>query len=90
MKMDQRETPGSGPPPSPNDEGPRQSRPPALVRWVPGLAVFRDYRREWLHADLVAGVSVCVVMIPSVIASVRNRKEVLRRCSPRRTKVVHP
>ena len=38
------------------------------MRWVPGLAVFRDYRREWLHADLVAGVSVCVVMIPSVIA----------------------
>lgn len=28
----------------------------------------RGYRREWLRADLVAGVSVCVVMIPSVIA----------------------
>jgi SulP family sulfate permease len=38
------------------------------MRWVPGLAVFRDYRREWLSADLLAGVSVCVVMIPSVIA----------------------
>jgi len=35
---------------------------------VPGLAVFRDYRREWLGADLLAGISVCVVMIPSVIA----------------------
>ena len=38
------------------------------MRWVPGLALFRDYRREWLTADLLAGVSVCVVMIPSVIA----------------------
>jgi SulP family sulfate permease len=41
---------------------------PALLRIVPGLAVFRGYRREWLRADLLAGVSVCVVMIPSVIA----------------------
>ena len=46
----------------------RQTPPSALMRWVPGLAVFRDYRREWLSADLLAGVSVCVVMIPSVIA----------------------
>ena len=38
------------------------------MRWVPGLALFRDYRREWLSADLLAGVSDCVVMIPSVIA----------------------
>jgi SulP family sulfate permease len=38
------------------------------MRWVPGLALFRDYRREWFSADLLAGVSVCVVMIPSVIA----------------------
>ena len=35
---------------------------------MPGLTLFRDYRREWLSADLLAGVSVCVVMIPSVIA----------------------
>jgi SulP family sulfate permease len=49
-------------------EAPRQSPPSALMRWVPGLALFRDYRREWLPADLLAGVSVCVVMIPSVIA----------------------
>jgi sulfate permease, SulP family len=32
------------------------------------LVLFRTYRREWLSADLLAGVSVCVVMIPSVIA----------------------
>jgi sulfate permease, SulP family len=28
----------------------------------------RGYQREWLWGDVVAGVSVCVVMIPSVIA----------------------
>ena len=49
-------------------EAPRQIPPSALTRWVPGLALFRDYRREWFSADLLAGVSVCVVMIPSVIA----------------------
>jgi sulfate permease, SulP family len=35
---------------------------------VPGLSLFRGYRRAWLGADLLAGVTVCVVMIPSVIA----------------------
>src|ERR1035438_1170148 len=49
-------------------EAPAQTPPSALLRWVPGLALFRNYRREWLSADLLAGVSVCVVMIPSVIA----------------------
>jgi SulP family sulfate permease len=49
-------------------EAPSPTPPSALLRWVPGLALFRDYRREWLTADLLAGVSVCVVMIPSVIA----------------------
>ncbi|MGO8928577.1 MAG: SulP family inorganic anion transporter [Limisphaerales bacterium] len=49
-------------------EAPRQTPPSALTRWLPGLALFRDYRRAWLSADLLAGVSDCVVMIPSVIA----------------------
>jgi SulP family sulfate permease len=35
---------------------------PALV------TVFRHYRKSWLGADVVAGLSACVVMIPSVIA----------------------
>ena len=68
MKMDEREKAAAGPPYSPRNEAPRQAAVPALLRWVPGLALFRDYRREWLRADLLAGVSVCVVMIPSVIA----------------------
>ncbi len=34
----------------------------------PGLALLRGYRREWFAGDLMAGISVCVVMVPSVIA----------------------
>lgn len=43
-------------------------KPAAWVRFLPGLAQLRDYRREWLLSDLLAGLTVCVVMIPSVIA----------------------
>ncbi len=39
-----------------------------LFRLFPGLALFKNYRREWLLPDIAAGISVCVVMIPSVIA----------------------
>ncbi|MGD0411307.1 MAG: sulfate permease [Verrucomicrobiota bacterium] len=49
-------------------QGPTTNPAPALARFAPGLLLLRDYRREWLWADLVAGISVCVVMIPSVIA----------------------
>jgi sulfate permease, SulP family len=50
------------------------SEPPNQVpsspwwRRFPGWTLFRTYRRAWLKADVLAGVSVCVVMIPSVIA----------------------
>jgi len=33
-----------------------------------GGAFFRGYRREWLAGDVLAGISGCLVMIPSVIA----------------------
>jgi SulP family sulfate permease len=38
------------------------------LRFVPGLLLFRGYQRKWLMPDLFAGVTVCIVMIPSVIA----------------------
>jgi sulfate permease, SulP family len=50
------------------NQAPGQTSSSPLLRWVPGLRLFRDYRRAWLPADLIAGVTVCVVMIPSVIA----------------------
>ena len=39
-----------------------------LARWVPIVGALRGYKCAWLRADLVAGFSVCVVMIPSVLA----------------------
>lgn len=38
------------------------------IRLVPGVMMLRQYRREWLANDLLAGVSVCLVMIPAVLA----------------------
>ena len=51
-------------PPAPTRTGPLG----LLERALPGIGVVRGYRREWLPADITAGVGVCVVMIPSVIA----------------------
>src|SRR5438046_10327008 len=43
--------------------------PSALwLNYLPSLATLRHYRREWLAGDVVAGVSVCLVMIPEVVA----------------------
>jgi SulP family sulfate permease len=39
-----------------------------LTRFVPILQLVRGYPRSRLVGDLLAGVSVCVVMIPSVLA----------------------
>ena len=39
-----------------------------IARWLPGIALFRDYPRDALHGDLVAGLSAFLVMIPSVLA----------------------
>jgi SulP family sulfate permease len=51
----------------PNQTSESASRP-TLLKWMPGLAILRGYRREWLAGDVLAGLSVCVIMIPSVIA----------------------
>src|SRR5580658_9392823 len=42
-----------------------------LARFLPGIALFRGYRTEWLARDVLAGVSGCEVMVPSVIAYAR-------------------
>lgn len=44
-------------------------RPKAVIgRFAPGLRQLLDYRREWLRSDLVAGVSVAAVAVPTAIA----------------------
>ena len=39
-----------------------------LSQAVPILSLVRNYQRSWLRTDIMAGISVCVIMIPSVIA----------------------
>lgn len=39
-----------------------------LSNWLPILSTLRNYRSSWLRGDLLAGLTACVVMIPSVIA----------------------
>ena len=53
---------------APDSQTPASTHVPALVRFIPGLSLFRNYRGAWLLSDVLAGISVCVVMIPSVIA----------------------
>lgn len=47
---------------------PSDQNRPAWQRLFPGLGLLRHYRSEWFFGDLLAGISVCVIMIPSVIA----------------------
>jgi MFS superfamily sulfate permease-like transporter len=41
---------------------------PLIRRIAPGLQNLREYRREWLRHDAVAGVSVAAVALPTAIA----------------------
>ena len=54
-------------PNEPDTQGPAKPAS-SLTHFCPGLAQFRGYRHEWLLRDVLAGVTVCVIMIPSVIA----------------------
>ncbi|MFA6921533.1 MAG: sulfate permease [Gallionella sp.] len=36
--------------------------------YLPLLDTLRNYPRSWIHKDVAAGLSACIVMIPSVIA----------------------
>ncbi len=39
-----------------------------IARWLPGVAQLFDYPRGALRGDILSGISVCVVMVPSVLA----------------------
>src|SRR6185295_10044804 len=39
--------------------------------WVPGLRALREYDREWLGSDVIAGLSVAAVAVPIGIAYVQ-------------------
>ena len=51
----------AGSPDSPN-------RQAILYRIAPGLGVLATYHRDWLKHDLIAGVSVAAVALPTAIA----------------------
>src|SRR5215213_3378525 len=37
-------------------------------RFLPGIHVFRHYRRAWLRGDVVAGCTVAAYLVPQVMA----------------------
>lgn len=39
-----------------------------LGHWVPIIDALQAYQLSWMRADFIAGLSVCIVTIPSVIA----------------------
>jgi high affinity sulfate transporter 1 len=56
--------PGVGEAQTIEDNGPAMP----VNRWMPGLAQFRNYRRELLAGDIAAGLSVAAVALPIAIA----------------------
>src|SRR5262249_1923256 len=39
-----------------------------ITNWIPLLGDLRSYRREWLSTDVIAGLSVAAVQVPTAIA----------------------
>ncbi|MGZ4708142.1 MAG: SulP family inorganic anion transporter, partial [Acidimicrobiales bacterium] len=39
-----------------------------VTRWVPGVALLRDYQRRWLSHDLVAGLVLTALLVPQGMA----------------------
>src|SRR6476619_3177885 len=37
-------------------------------RWLPGLKILRDYQREWVAHDLMAGIVLTTMLVPVGIA----------------------
>lgn len=37
---------------------------PLLARWLPGLSTVRNYRKEWLLHDVVAGLALSAILVP--------------------------
>ena len=44
------------------------ARPAGIARWLPGVAVLRAYRREWLPRELVAGLVLSALLVPQGMA----------------------
>ncbi len=57
-------------PPALSNDSPRHSRhrEAGWQHWLPGLRMFRDYSLGWLRYDIVAGLVLTSMMVPSGIA----------------------
>jgi high affinity sulfate transporter 1 len=42
--------------------------PSGLLKWVPGVATLRGYRRDWLGRDLIAGLVLSSLLVPQGMA----------------------
>ena len=42
----------------------RKAPPRGLLRWLPGLRLWRTYQRSWLAKDVVAGLVLTAVLVP--------------------------
>jgi hypothetical protein len=42
----------------------RKAPPRGLYRWIPGFAMLRDYRPEWLVKDIAAGLVLTALLVP--------------------------
>ena len=46
----------------------KDSHTASKLHWIPLVGVLQNYPMAWLSRDVLAGLSACVVMIPSVLA----------------------
>ncbi len=46
----------------------KKTRPSGPLRWAPGLQTLAGYRKADLGPDLVAGLVICLVLLPSALA----------------------
>lgn len=53
--------------PMPDSHSPPATAP-SWLRWLPGLLVLRQYRRDWLAKDLAAGLVLTSMLVPVGIA----------------------
>jgi high affinity sulfate transporter 1 len=52
----------------PQDASPGTAPPAAWRRWLPGLDLALNYRREWLRHDLAAGLVLTALLVPAGMA----------------------
>jgi high affinity sulfate transporter 1 len=45
-----------------------QAKSKNFERWVPGVRVARTYEKQWLRADLVAGIVLAAILVPQGMA----------------------